>query len=75
MSEMQEEEIVSFSDVVRKEVMEIVNEREWWCHHCSTYMPVDPVIEVKEENGRKVATVKLYCVACDTLLDMFFKYV
>jgi len=72
---MQKEEVVNFSDVIRKEVMEIVNEREWWCYHCSTYMPVEPEIEIKEENGRKVAIVKLYCVACDTLLDMFCKYV
>jgi len=38
-------------------------------------MSVEPEIEIKEENGGKVAIVKLYCVACDTLLDMFCKYV
>ena len=71
---MEEEEIANFSDMVRREVMEMVNERDWWCHHCSTYMPVEPVIEIKEENGRKVAVVKLYCVACDTYLDTLYWY-
>ena len=71
---MEEEEIANFSDMVRREVMEMVNERDWWCHHCSTYMPVEPVIEIKEENGRKVAVVKLYCVVCDTYLDTLYWY-
>jgi len=71
---MQEEEVVDFSGVVRKEVMEIVNEREWWCHHCSTYMPVDPVIEIKEENGRRYAAVNLYCIACGAYLDTLYWY-
>jgi len=74
MSEMQEEEVVNFSDVVRKEVMEMVNEREWWCHHCSIYMPVEPVIEIKEENGRRYAVVNLYCIACGTYLDTLYWY-
>ena len=71
---MEEEEIANFSDMVRREVTKMVNERDWWCHHCSTYMPVEPVIEIKEENGRKVAVVKLYCVACDTYLDTLYWY-
>jgi len=74
MSEMQEEEVVNFSDVVRKEVMEIVNEREWWCHHCSTFMPVESEIEIKEENGKRYAEVRIYCVVCGTYLDTLYWY-
>ena len=71
---MKEEKVTSFVDVVRREVMEMVNDRACWCPRCSTFMPVEPEIEIREENGKKVAEVKIYCVACDTYLDTLYWY-
>jgi len=74
VSEM-EEELPNFSDVVRREIMEAVNERTWWCHHCLEYIPTCTEILIRKENGRKVAIVKVYCEYCWSRVDMFYKYV
>ncbi len=70
-----EVKLPNFSDVVRREVMEAVNNRTWWCHHCLEYVPTDTEILIKAENGKRVAIVKVYCECCWSRVEMFYKYV
>jgi len=57
---------------IREQINSIINNREWWCPNCSTYMPVEPVIEVDKE--RQVVSAKLYCRRCDQFLDILHFY-